>query len=164
MPPRGASLHRSAEVSDGQIAAPQKYLRIGDIGPLGKPYLFRRGIMLKIAFYLFRIHDAKLGKNPCSVKGYGERRGIFWGVSAHFFQGAWHSLHWLSVYWSFYLVLVFRAVFLGLVFRVGFLVCFLVWFFWSFFRTGEAIFCAEPRRRRISAAIGARVVAEHLTI
>lgn len=69
VPEGGTAVNRAAEVSDGQIATSQKYLRIGDIGPRGKPYFFGRGIMLKISFYLFRVHGAKLGKKCCPVKG-----------------------------------------------------------------------------------------------
>lgn len=69
MPPCRAAVHRSAEVSDGAVAAPEKNLRIGNICPFSQSYFLRRWIAFKIAFYFFVVHAANLGKKPRSSKG-----------------------------------------------------------------------------------------------
>lgn len=69
MPPCRTAVHRSAEVSDGAVAAPEKNLRIGNICPFRQSYFLGRGIAFKIAFYFFVVHSANLGKMPRTYKG-----------------------------------------------------------------------------------------------
>lgn len=76
MPPCRTAVWRTVEVSDSYIAALKENLRIGDLCPLCPLDFFRRGTVLKMAFYIFVIHAAKIIQNTTSGKA-----GI--GFTAH---------------------------------------------------------------------------------
>lgn len=69
MPPCRAAVYRAVKIFDGGITAVEKNLSVGNLRPLGPHYFLRRRIVLKISFYFFMIHRAKLIKKPEQHKG-----------------------------------------------------------------------------------------------
>lgn len=69
MPPCRTAIDRTVKVSDGGITAFQENLSVGNLRPLGPHYFIRRRSVLKISFYFFMIHRAKLLKKPEQHKG-----------------------------------------------------------------------------------------------
>jgi len=76
MPPCRASVYRAVKISDGGITAFQENLSVGNLRPLGPHYFFRRRIVLKMAFYFFMIHRAKLLKKPEQRKGMKDENAL----------------------------------------------------------------------------------------
>lgn len=68
MPPCRTAVWRTVKVSDADIAALKENLRIGDLCPFCPHDFFRRGSVLKMAFYIFVIHAAKIIQNTTSGK------------------------------------------------------------------------------------------------
>lgn len=64
MPPCRTAVYRAVEISDSGITAVEENLSVGNFRPLGPHYFLRRRIVLKISFYFFMIHRAKLLKKP----------------------------------------------------------------------------------------------------
>ena len=69
MPPCRAAVYGAVKIFDGGITAFQENLSVGNLRPFGPHYFLRRRIVLKISFYFFMIHRAKLLKKPEQHKG-----------------------------------------------------------------------------------------------
>jgi len=68
MPPGRASLYRTVEITDADVAALQKKLRICNLCP-GLPFHLKgRRKRFKMSFYIFVIHAAKIIQNHISDK------------------------------------------------------------------------------------------------
>lgn len=68
MPPGRASLYRTVEIADADVAALQKKLRICNLCP-GLPFHLKgRRKRFKMSFYIFVIHAAKIIQNHISDK------------------------------------------------------------------------------------------------
>jgi len=69
MPPCRTAVYRAVKIFDSGITAVQENLSVSNLCPLGPQYFLRRRIVLKISFYFFMIHRAKLLKKPEQHKG-----------------------------------------------------------------------------------------------
>jgi len=68
MPPGRASLYRTVEIADADVAALQKKLRICNLCP-GLPFHLKgRRKRFKMSFYIFVIHAAKIIQNHITDK------------------------------------------------------------------------------------------------
>lgn len=76
MPPCRASVYRAVKVSDSRIAAVEENLRVGDICPFSQSNFLWGRIVLKMAFYFFMIHRAKLPKKPEQRKGVKDENAL----------------------------------------------------------------------------------------
>jgi len=76
MPPCRTAVYRAVKIFDGGITAVEKNLSVGNLRPLGPRYFLRRRIVLKISFYFFMIHRAKLLKKPEQHKGMKDENAL----------------------------------------------------------------------------------------
>lgn len=76
MPPCRTAVYRPVKISDGGITAVEENLSVGDLRPFGPDYFLRRRIALKMAFYFFMIHRAKLLKKPEQRKGMKDENAL----------------------------------------------------------------------------------------
>lgn len=76
MPPCRASVYWAVKVSDSRIAAVEENLRVGDICPFSQSNFLWGRIVLKMAFYFFMIHRAKLLKKIEQTKGIKDENAL----------------------------------------------------------------------------------------
>ncbi len=76
MPPCRAAVYRAVKIFDGGITAVEENLSVGNLCPLGPHYFLRRRIVLKISFYFFMIHRAKLLNKPEQHKGMKDENAL----------------------------------------------------------------------------------------
>lgn len=76
MPPCRAAVYRAVKIFDGGITAVQENLSVGNLRPLGPRYFLGRRSVLKISFYFFMIHRAKLLKKPEQHKGMKDENAL----------------------------------------------------------------------------------------
>lgn len=76
MPPCRAAVYRAVKIFDGSITAVEKNLSVGNLRLFGPHYFLRRRIVLKISFYFFMIHRAKLLKKPKQHKGMKDENAL----------------------------------------------------------------------------------------
>jgi hypothetical protein len=76
MPPCRAAVYRAVKIFDGGITAVEENLRVSNLRPFGPRYFLRRRSVLKISFYFFMIHRAKLLKKPEQRKGMKDENAL----------------------------------------------------------------------------------------